>query len=218
MQLTSQISRSLRLLWTGYRPPLFSGVMCMITKAWFGVLLVSVLCATAVADSWVGRYNPVLIYSHDTNYLVRIEPSKPSVGNAHFAQAHFYVRSEKSDNYEKYQSVALENPIAPGDAVISNSGELVTFDNWGALGYEQVVVLYSKSGSVLASYDLSDLFSPAEIAKIPTTETSRWWRDRPRPTDIGDGEVWISLAKSEDVLVFKLSNGSFCRGSRDEGC
>jgi hypothetical protein len=73
-------------------------------------------------------------------------------------------------------SKKLENPLSPYSAFISNDGKyVVTFDDWGKLGYgENVLVIYGESGNLLNKYKLHEVL-PSNTIELLETVTSIWW-------------------------------------------
>ena len=86
-------------------------------------------------------------------------------------------RLASSGDYAKHKEFTLLNPIAPVFAAITDSGELITLDNWHNMGIgKSVVVVYSPSGSVVRSLGLPDIYSPTELKKFSLSSSSIWWR------------------------------------------
>jgi hypothetical protein len=92
-----------------------------------------------------------------------------------YARALFYER-QADLSYRLTAEVALLNPIAPVDLLLSNSGYLITFDNWHNLGYDKAVVIYGPTGKPVASWELEQLYTPDQLTSIKQSVSSRWWR------------------------------------------
>jgi hypothetical protein len=168
-----------------------------------------------MGDSWSGPTVKAVI-SSDGNRIVRVEPGESigyTVGFAgepkgSFALATYYERAPVADAYQPYLQISLQNPVAPVDILLSDSGILVTLDNWHNMGYGFVVVIFDKDGKIVKSYKLEDLYTEENIAKISHSVSSRWWRcatsepriqsDSLRVTDTIGGE-----------FMFDLHDGSF---------
>lgn len=77
------------------------------------------------------------VFSDTGRYFVRIVPGNnlgETIGfkgspKGDLARGEFYVR-QPDRSYKLVADVALRNPIAPVDALVSNEGYLLTFDNW----------------------------------------------------------------------------------------
>ena len=125
------------------------------------------LGATAVfADDWPGP-RTVSVFSEDGGRFVRLVPGT-SVGetvgfagapNGGPARGEFDVR-QRDRSYRLVADVALANPVAPVEALVSNTGHLITFDNWHNAGYGAVVAIYDPSGRLVRAWWLEDLYDP----------------------------------------------------------
>lgn len=78
-----------------------------------------------------------------------------------------------------------KNPLVsiPIDAYVSNKGHFIMLDEYGMVGYNHVLVLYSPEGKLLADYKLTDLLTEQEIKEHTSrTVSSRWWRNNAQLT------------------------------------
>jgi hypothetical protein len=57
-----------------------------------------------------------------------------------YARGEFYEK-QPDRSYKLTADVALQNPVAPVDVLLSNRGYVVTFDNWHNAGYGKVVAM-----------------------------------------------------------------------------
>jgi hypothetical protein len=147
------------------------------------VLLVLVAAlGIARADSWPAA-RPSGKVSPDGNIVARVTPGE-SLGDVYgfagakkgrYAKAGIY-RLEGEERYVMVREVALLNPVAPVDFVVSNAGELLTLDNWHNLGVGKVLVVYGGDGRVLRSYSLVDIYSPEELRRFEQSVSSISWR------------------------------------------
>lgn len=82
---------------------------------------------------------------------------------------------ENTDTIEIWNK-RLINKIAPVTAIVSNDGKsIVTFDNWGSMGYGlDVMVTYDENGGLVKRYQLED-FSPFPINEYMMSISSIWW-------------------------------------------
>jgi hypothetical protein len=135
--------------------------------------------AGAGADSWLAPTEKDY-YSAASVCRFHVVPGD---GNAHAHGTLFRtvgdVMDEDVDVEEEATewSVDLENPYSPHKVLVADSGDyVVTFDEWGRVGYgPNVVVIYGPEGEVIKKYDLEDLLTKEEITMVPTTVSSRWW-------------------------------------------
>src|SRR5215467_3069751 len=133
------------------------------------LIIVLVVAPRARGDEWPA---PVIheVFSPSRAFFVRVIPGK-SIGDtvgfkgaAHgpYAAAEFY-RREQDKSYRLTVEVTLLNPVAPADFFVTDSGYLITLDNWHNIGYGKVVAIYTAAGKPVRSFELSDLFSKSEI-------------------------------------------------------
>jgi len=180
-------------------------------RRWFAPAIV--LCCLAFsaallrADDWPGPIQ-TQVFSQDGGRFVRILPGdsiSDTVGFAgaakgSYARAELY-RRQPDRSYTLVADIELVNPVAPVEALLSNTGVLITFDNWHNAGYGKVVAIYSAQGKRLAAKELKDLYSAESIEAVPSSVSSRWWRCRP----LG----WSDPAKQTKVFVHEFRGGYF---------
>ena len=188
-------------------------------------LALSFFCGLASADSWpaakvAGAASPT------GQVVVRVLPGT-SLGDVYgfdgerkgeSASAIFY-RLGATDVYAQYQKISLLNPVAPLFTAVTDAGELVTLGNWHNMGLGKVVVIYRPDGQLLRSYDLAQIYTEAEIQKIPNTVSSVWWRC-PMPPIF---EPRISSLELQDIfgniVEINLKTGALKKSaSMQEGC
>ena len=92
----------------------------------------------------------------------------------------------------------LVNDVSPVTALVSDrDGSFVTFDNWHSMGWgDDAVVVYDGDGSVTRKLSLNDLFTQAEIDRMPRSVSSIRWHAS-RRIDDEEGVVIIRTIKSE---------------------
>ena len=123
------------------------------------------------------------VFSPSRAYFVRVIPGASygdTVGfsgsaKGPYATAEFY-RREKDRSYRVAATASLLNPVAPAEFFVTDSGFLITLDNWHNLGYGKVVVFYSPEGKPVRAYELSDLFTKSEIEALGHSVSSIEWR------------------------------------------
>jgi hypothetical protein len=164
-------------------------------KSNFLMLIFLILCGTHVnADTWVSPKTKEY-FSADSSYFIRIVPTKipdkyyewlnarPKKKKKYsevdttiiYCHALFYNKNEGSDSL--IWSRKLINRIAPETAIISNDGTwVVTFDNWGALGLgDNVLVCYNATGDFQFRTNL-EFISPFPLNDFERSVSSLWWR------------------------------------------
>lgn len=152
------------------------------------------LSRSLIADSWetpkIEKY-----FSKDSTFMVKVYPTyipknywkwnlaKPNsmkhVSAKDTTIIHCYAILYKVTNKDTVEvwNKQLINRIMPQDVIVSDDGKsIVTFDNWGSLGYGvDVMVTYDKNGGLIKRYQLEE-FSPFPINDYLISISSIWWR------------------------------------------
>lgn len=187
----------------------------MARVAKIGVVLL-LLAQGLAADDWPGP-RVMNVFSEDGACFVRVTPGESlgdSVGfsgakQGAYAHALFYER-QADRSYRLTTEVALLNPIAPVDLLLSNSGYLITFDNWHNLGYGKAVAIYGPTGKPVASWGLEQLYTPEQLSSIKQSVSSRWWRCSPFHFVNLQEQTKVYVAESlGGYFVFELLTGKF---------
>ncbi len=134
--------------------------------------LAALFAASAAADSWLATTEQDY-YSANEAYYLRVVPGD---GSAHARGTLYEAARREGDDVEVW-SRELLNPAAPHKVLVADSGEyVVTFDEWGRVGYgPNVVVIYGAEGDVVKNFALEDLLTEEEIVDVPHSVSSRWW-------------------------------------------
>jgi hypothetical protein len=173
----------------------------------FVFAVLALMPSSVRADDWPSPQSQV-VFSADGRRFVRLVPGTAwgdAIGFAGarkgaYARGQFYaLQGDRS--YRLVADVALLNPVAPVDAILTNRGELVTFDNWHNFGFGAVVAIYEPAGTLRASYTLEQLYGAAKLAAVPRSVSSRWWRCRP----FG----FVDPASETSLYVREYSGGEF---------
>jgi hypothetical protein len=70
----------------------------------------------------------------------------------------------------------LLNEVSPVEAIVSSSGQTVTFDNWHGMGFgKDVVVIYDDHGKLVRAMGLEDFLPKEYIEALPRSVSSIWW-------------------------------------------
>lgn len=111
----------------------------------------------------------------------------------------------------------LLNDVAPVDAVVTNDGRVITFDNWHSMGFgATAVVIYNAQGAPLRRLSLPEFLPRDYVIALPRTVSSLDWRGTPRA--LADGRrvavpvVVVPLDEHEAEprhveVVFDLASG-----------
>lgn len=158
------------------------------------LLLITFLCTSALADSWL-LPSKREYFSSDRTYRLDVIPKKLESSAKYWrdkveekadagakkglkdnrAKAIFYVR--ESIGYKKKHEFPLVNEVSPVSALVSGDGRyVVTFDNWHNAGYgDDVVVIYRSDGTLVRKLGLKEIFTRADIATFERSTSSIWW-------------------------------------------
>ena len=105
------------------------------------------------ADDWPAPHTRN-VFSKDGSHFVRIIPGSnwgdvvgfQGADTGEYARGLFYAL-QPDRSYRLIADVALVNPVAPVDALVTNRGELVTLDNWHNFGFGAVLAVYDPAGA-----------------------------------------------------------------------
>ena len=121
----------------------FSTSRAGIKLGYHTVLAVALALAPAGmrADDWPAPQTRN-VFSKDGSHFVRIIPGSnwgdvvgfQGADRGEYARGLFYAL-QPDRSYRLIADVALVNPVAPVDALVTNRGELVTLDNWHNFGF-----------------------------------------------------------------------------------
>jgi hypothetical protein len=130
------------------------------------------LAGWAAADSWLAPYEQDY-YSANKAYYLHVVPGDGATP----ARGTLFEAASREGDDRRVWSRELLNPSAPHQVLVADSGEyVVTFDEWGRVGYgPNVVVIYGPEGDVVKNFALEDLLTEEEITRVPHTVSSRWW-------------------------------------------
>ena len=189
------------------------------------LLVATALLLEPRADDWPTA-RAVNVFSENAEYFVRIVPGN-SIGDVigfegskrgEYAHGLFYRRMQ-DQSYTLIKDAVLLNPVAPVDVIVSNSGEVITFDNWHNAGYGKVVVLYSSSGQTIRSWTLENLYSPSKLSLIPMSTSSRWWRCGARGFVDPDRQTKVFVTETlGGTFTFDLNSAAFTYSAGSVRC
>lgn len=161
-------------------------------------LLIGWLAGPAWADSCATPWT-ANVFSDNGRFFVRILPGDgKSQGSP--ARGEFYARQD-DNSYRLTVAIPLSNPEAPTDALVSNDGYLITFDNWCNKGYGKAVVIYRADGSIVSSFGLEELYDRVRLARFKRSVTQRFWRS--------DRQCFADPDRQAKVYVHDALGGGF---------
>jgi hypothetical protein len=176
--------------------------------------LLTIWPCSVTADEWPAA-KVQQIFSGNGLRFVRIVPGEgygDTVGfkgskTGAYARGEFYEK-QPDRSYKLTADVALQNPVAPVEVLLSNRGYVLTFDNWHNAGYGKVVAIYRPNGELVRAYELEALYSAKQIEAIRTSGSSRWWRCRPFGFVDPDEQTKVYVSDHfGGTFVFDLSTG-----------
>lgn len=167
-----------------------------ISYTQLGVVLLSILATTVRADQWPLPTTKTYL-SRDQTWRLTVTP-RPVVSQL----AYFQDKAAKREgagappgNSQKTARGLMEhleqgrwrvvwnepllNEVSPVEAIVSSSGQIVTFDNWHGTGYgKNVVVIYDLRGKPVRSMGLGDFLPKQYMDALPRSVSSIFWGDR----------------------------------------
>lgn len=147
------------------------------------ILLAFGSIVSGYADSWAPPSSRA--YASPSGKLVlRILPGDGQTGKKPLAV--ILELSNDGESYTKKKEFSLVNRWSPVEACISDEAEVFTFDDWGMMGFEHVVVWYAADGTKKSEYSLAQIFPAKQLSEIEEKHrsvSSIHWRD---------GRPWIN--------------------------
>jgi hypothetical protein len=132
-----------------------------------------------------------------------------------------HMQHKRDGHWETVWKGPLVNDVSPVEAVVSNSGESVTFDNWHGTGWgDDAVVVYAADGNRVREFGLADFLPKYYIDALPHSVSSIHWRGKPHideakrqlvvPVVVPTNDIEnINTMKERHIEVrFRLSDGS----------
>jgi hypothetical protein len=150
--------------------------------------LISILLAISAGvsgypDKW-SPPSPSAYTSPSGKLVLRILPGDSQSGKKPVAV--ILELSGDGESYTKKKEFPLVNRESPVEACISDEAEVFTFDDWGMMGFDHVVVWYAADGKKKSEYSLNQLFPAKQLAEIKRKHrsvSSIRWRD---------GKPWVN--------------------------
>jgi hypothetical protein len=160
-------------------------------------IVLIILVNTCFCDEWALPL-PQSYYSKSRNFKLTIVPR---VTYTHFKERPDYLKKDKdvlisdtckgyllkqvnSDTYALVWEKKLVNTVSPVEAMVSDSGFVVTFDEWHKVGHgPNVVVVYNQEGNKIKNYSLESFLSLYSRKRVRQTASSIWWRGDPEIDD-----------------------------------
>ena len=166
-------------------------------KLLLGMLFSLLLAASAFADSWlppsVQSYSSangewkLTVYprglTSQLDYFKDKVDGKPNAGAVPGdtqASPIGHMERKQGGRWQTAWKAPLVNEVSPVQAVVSNDGVAVTFDNWHSVGWgDDAVVIYAVDGSQVRKFGLSAFLPKHYINAVPRSVSSIHWRGKP---------------------------------------
>ena len=135
------------------------------------VWLFALLPRPARADSWSNPHE-LTAPSANGQFMARTQPASATQPAS--------LRVSRKDGAPLWQA-QLTNKVSPVEVMITDDGEgVITFDNWGQVGYgDDVLAFYGRKGQ-LTRYSLEQILGVEKVAlddpSVSLSVSSRWWR------------------------------------------
>lgn len=167
-------------------------------KLLLGMLFSFLLAASAFADSWLppsvqsypsanGDWKLTVYPRGLTNQLdyfkdkVDGKPNAGGIPGDTQASPIGHMERKQGGRWQTAWKAPLVNDVSPVEAVVSNDGVSVTFDNWHSVGWgDDAVVIYAADGSQVRKFGLSAFLPKHYINAVPRSVSSIHWRGKPR--------------------------------------
>jgi hypothetical protein len=142
------------------------------------LVLLMLLAGVAHADSW-GRAQSRSWHSPDESFVVEVFVPESRHNPAESgAMAYAYRVTSRTPTLQAklVWKGPLANRWAPYAAIVTNDGYLVTLDDWGGLGSDHALAIYSPAGKLVRDYHLDKLAVPESVRNLDRSVSSRNWR------------------------------------------
>ncbi len=172
----------------------------MSKRIWLVGVIAS--CGLLTASAWADSWMPPSIrayQSQDGVWRLTVSPREITSPLAYFedkvadrARAGGVAGSQQataSGKLERRQNgrwkveweKSLVNEVSPVAALVSNTGQVVTFDNWHSVGHgKDAIAIYHADGSLVRALALVDFLPDAYIRALPHSVSAMRWRGEPR--------------------------------------
>lgn len=177
----------------------------MSSRSWRVCLAVPIaaIVATAHADSWRPPETRSYV-SPDGNWRLTVKPRDITSPLAYFrdkvaerpnaggvvgdtqASAVGHMEHLDKGHWRMVWTQPLGNEVSPVDAMASNAGQAVTFDNWHSMGYgNNAVAIYDAKGKLVRAVGLTDFLPKEYVHALPRSVSSIHWRGEPQFSEDG---------------------------------
>jgi hypothetical protein len=181
----------------------------------WGIVFVA-LAHLSSADDWA-RSEPVSFHTRGFSYVAEVFPPKARHNATGKPVCYFYAIGYPGTDWKVDAKLVwkgpLVNPDMPYEAVLSMGGDLVTLNEYGHLGFENSVVIYSRQGKLVKAYSLDELIPAADVAGFERSVSSRYWNRKARYYFLSDPLRFYVVLPQDKVVRFQLSDGQHRYGA-----
>ncbi|MEO5829797.1 MAG: hypothetical protein ABIQ36_04440 [Rhodanobacter sp.] len=167
-------------------------------RAWHGLMAcvvfgLAAFGAASHADSWMPP-TPKTYTSDDGTWRFTVTPRAINSPLAFFEdkvanhknaggipgnlqkQAQGFMEHRQHGQWQAVWNRPLLNEVGPVSAIVSPTGQAVTFDNWHTMGYgKDAVVIYDRDGKPVRAMALDDFLPTVWVDALPRSVSSIWW-------------------------------------------
>lgn len=182
-------------------------------------------CPIAQADSWLPPPTEKIYESASQDARLTVVVSGKKADSLFRSRGLLQLKDSAAESgWRTRWNEPLQNPLSPLAVLVSDGGwRVVTLDNYYTVGFgDEVVVFYDENGKLLKKHSLEMLLAEKDLARIPRTVSSRWWRKKAW-IDESLGLLKIEIAYnpsteqtdiSNSTLTFQLLDGSIVSPTR----
>lgn len=151
-----------------------------VVVSFFIIALITLVHRDALSDTWINPPESRKVYSADKScfFEINLHLKSNEIGKdmGSYSSGSLY-RIPPDKKYYKKWTIRLINEFAPVNALVSDSGFVVTFDDHHRAGYgDNVVVIYGPEGNLIRRFSLRDIASRWNISRMIHTVSSIVWR------------------------------------------
>src|SRR4028118_2028914 len=170
---------------------------------------------SAFADSWPNP-TPVSFHSRGFSYVAEVFPPESRQNTSKNPVCYLYQMGYPGKRWDVIPKLLwkteLVNDSMPLSAVVSMGQEVVTLNEYGRVGYQNAVVIYSKQGQLVKSFRLDDLIAEEDKPHLLISAGSRWWNNEAKYFFLSKPSRLNIVLKWGKVMEFSLSDGKFQSG------
>jgi hypothetical protein len=180
----------------------------MIPMAGGGPLLLCIVVVCVIATASPGRADSsrrpekASVFSPSRTFEGVVVPSRSGIGKTSLT-----LWAWRQGARRRVCSRRVVNALSPVGLIVTDSGYVVSFDDWNSAGYEHALVVYDPSCRLVRDAALEELVSPDDLKRVERSSSSRHWRYDDEPPVITDATVSIT-SRWGTTLQLSLRDGA----------